>query len=162
MAVLGEVLSEVGGRVLWQHPIYGQPVGEQAIDEVLAAWYPSHQAFLDLLTAPGSEENFRLRGLAVEDAVIHRCPGDQYPFEPMQPSTKIVVSGRLQLRSHAPVGSQPSTRWMTSRPALLPRRRVTGRHSPKPTLKLGPAETGVSIYLRTGLAGAQPSTGRLT
>ena len=82
MAVLGEVLSEVGGRVLWQHPINGQPVGDQAIDEVLAIWYPSHQAFLDLQTARGGEERARLRQMTVEDAVIHRCPGDQYPFEP--------------------------------------------------------------------------------
>ncbi len=75
-------LPVVGGAILWRTPVLGQPVGEQKIDEVLAAWYPSHQAFLDLPTAPGAENNFRLRGLSVEYAVIHRCPGDQPPLCP--------------------------------------------------------------------------------
>lgn len=69
-------LPVVGGAILWRTPVFGQPVGEQQIDEVLAAWYPSHRAFLDLPHAPGAENNFRLRGLCVEYAVIHRCPGD--------------------------------------------------------------------------------------
>ncbi len=82
MSVLEAFLPVVGGKILWRHPVYGQPVGAQKLDEVLAAWYPSHQAFLDLPSAPGADENFRLRGLAVESAVIHRCPGEQYPFSP--------------------------------------------------------------------------------
>lgn len=82
MSVLEDFLPVVGGKILWRHPVYGQPVGEQKLDEVLAAWYPTHQAFLDLPTAPGADENFRLKGLAVEYAVIHRCPGQQYPFSP--------------------------------------------------------------------------------
>ena len=82
MSVLEAFLPVVGGKILWRHPVYGQPVGEQRLDEVLAAWYPSHQAFLNLSSASGAEENFRLRGLAVEYAVIHRCPGDLYPFRP--------------------------------------------------------------------------------
>lgn len=73
MRVLEDFLPVVGGRVLWRSRVYGQPVGEQSVDEVLAAWYPSHQAFLDLPAAPGSEENFRLRRLCIESAVIHRC-----------------------------------------------------------------------------------------
>jgi hypothetical protein len=75
-------LPAVGGKILWRHAVHGQAVGEQKIDELLGAWYPSHQAFLDLSTAPGSERNFRLRGECVEYAVIHRCTGDQYPFCP--------------------------------------------------------------------------------
>ena len=31
---------------------------------------------------PGAAENFRLKGLCVEYAVIHRCPGDRPPFAP--------------------------------------------------------------------------------
>ena len=73
MAVLEELLPKVGGRILWRTPVLGQPVGEQALDEILAAWYPSHQAFLDLPRAPGADENFRLRRECVEHAVIHRC-----------------------------------------------------------------------------------------
>lgn len=79
---LEKFLPVVGGRILWRTPVYGQAVGEQRLDEILAAWYPSHQAFLDLASAPGGEENYRLRGLCVEYAVIHRCPGDQYPLMP--------------------------------------------------------------------------------
>ena len=75
-------LPVVGGKILWRHPVLGQAVGIQKIDEMLAAWYPSHQDFLDLATAPGGENNYRLRGLCVEYAVIHRCTGDQYPFCP--------------------------------------------------------------------------------
>jgi hypothetical protein len=79
---LEQFLPVVGGRLLWRTPVFGQAVGEQRLDEILAAWYPSHQAFLDLAGAPGGEENYRLRGLCVEYAVIHRCPGDQYPLMP--------------------------------------------------------------------------------
>ena len=82
MSVLEKFLPVVGGKILWRHPVLGQPVGEQNLDEILAAWYPTHQAFLDLPTASGSDENFRLRSLAVEYAVIHRCPGEVFPFVP--------------------------------------------------------------------------------
>lgn len=82
MRVLENFLPIVGARILWRHPVIGQVTGVQPLHEVLAAWYPTHQAFLDLPTAPGSEENFRLRALAVDRAVIHRCPGDVYPFSP--------------------------------------------------------------------------------
>ncbi|MEE2782029.1 MAG: hypothetical protein VYE04_01610 [Pseudomonadota bacterium] len=73
MRVLASLLEEVGGRILWRSPVHGQPVGDQLIDEAFAAWYPTHQAFLDLPSAPGAKENFRLRRECVEYAVIHRC-----------------------------------------------------------------------------------------
>lgn len=79
---LEKFLPAVGGKILWRHAVHGQAVGEQKLDEILAAWYPSHQAFLDLRAAPGAEDNFRLRGECVEYAVIHRCSGDTYPFQP--------------------------------------------------------------------------------
>lgn len=82
MAGLEAFLPSVGGRLLWRHPVFGQAVGEQAIDEVLGAWYPSHRAFLALRTAAGADDNYRLRDAAVAYAVIHRCPGDDYPFCP--------------------------------------------------------------------------------
>ena len=80
MEVLENFLPVVGGRILWRQPVLGQPTGTQKIHEVLAAWYPSHQAFIDLPVAPGAEENFGLRAMAVADAVIHRCPADSHPF----------------------------------------------------------------------------------
>jgi hypothetical protein len=83
MSVLEKFLPVVGAKILWRHPVFGQVTGEQPLHEILAAWYPTHQAFLDLLNAPGSEENFRLRALAVEAAVIHRVTGDEYPFSPV-------------------------------------------------------------------------------
>ena len=76
MNALVRLLPEVGGRILWRSPVHGQIVGEQAIDEVLAVWYPSHAAFVALPKAPGAEENFRLRTECVAYAVIHRCDGD--------------------------------------------------------------------------------------
>lgn len=80
MSVLDELLPHVGGKILWRTPVFGQAVGEQKLDEILAAWYPSHRAFLDLPKAPGAEENYRLRGLCVDYAVIHRCLGDSAPL----------------------------------------------------------------------------------
>ena len=82
MAVLERFVPVVGAKILWRHPIHGQVTGAQPIHEALAAWYPSHQAFLDLPKAPGADENYRLRALAVEKAVIHRMPGDAFPLSP--------------------------------------------------------------------------------
>ena len=82
MAVLAKFLPVVGAKILWRHPVYGQVTGEQKLHEILAAWYPTHQAFLDLPNAPGAEENFSLRAIAVEHAVIHRLSGEVYPFVP--------------------------------------------------------------------------------
>ena len=80
MSVLEDLLRRVGAKILWRTRVFGQPVGEQPIDEILAAWYPSHRAFLELPDAPGAAENFRLRRMCVEYAVIHRCLGDQNPL----------------------------------------------------------------------------------
>lgn len=73
MAVLDALLLQVGGQVLWRTKVLGHVVGNQDIDEALGIWYPSHQAFLNLMSAPASGENMRLRGLAVERADLHRC-----------------------------------------------------------------------------------------
>ena len=82
MAGLGKFLEGAGAKLLWRFPVYGQAVGEQKIHEIIACWYPVHKIFLNLYQAPGAGENFRLKGLCVEYAVIHRCPGDQAPFAP--------------------------------------------------------------------------------
>ena len=77
MKALDVLLEHIGGVILWRTPVYGQPIGTQPLDEILGAWYPSHKAFLALREQGKiSEENFRLRNLAVESAVIHRCPED--------------------------------------------------------------------------------------
>ena len=79
MSALSTLLVQVGGKILWQMPVYGQPIGEQRVHEVLGIWYSTHKAFLALRSQAGSAENFRLRNLAVETAVVHRCPDGVIP-----------------------------------------------------------------------------------
>mgnify|MGYP001567398332 FL=1 len=73
MGVLDQLLSEVGGKILWRTHVHGVVVGQQEINEALGIWYPSHSAFLNLMTAPSSEKNMKLRTAAVEHADLHRC-----------------------------------------------------------------------------------------
>ena len=72
MSKLDELLSQTGARVLWRTNVEDRMVGTQDIDEIIAIWYPSHSSFLQLRSLPAGDENFRLRGLAVENAVVHR------------------------------------------------------------------------------------------
>ena len=73
MAILDTLLLQVGGKILWRTIVHGQVVGNQDIDEALGIWYPTHQAFINLMSAPASFENMRLRSLAVAHADLHRC-----------------------------------------------------------------------------------------
>lgn len=70
---LSAILAHVGAEILWQVPVAGSVVGEHAIDEMLAVRYPTHKAFLDLPTAPGADESYRLRARCVAFAMIYRC-----------------------------------------------------------------------------------------
>ena len=73
MSILEKLLLEVGGKVLWRTNVQSQVVGNQKIDEALGIWYPSHKSFMQLMNAPSSKENMRLRGLAVAYADLHKC-----------------------------------------------------------------------------------------
>lgn len=73
MSILDTLLLQVGGKVMWRTRVLGHLVGNQDIDEAIGIWYPSHQAFLNLMTAPASSDNMRLRTLAVAHADLHRC-----------------------------------------------------------------------------------------
>jgi hypothetical protein len=73
MAILNQLLSEVGGKVRWRTPVHGTLVGSQHIHEAMGIWYPSHKAFLSLMTAPSSARNMVLRKEAVAHADLHRC-----------------------------------------------------------------------------------------
>ena len=73
MSVLDQLLIEVGGRILWRTTVLGTVVGTQNIHEALGIWYPSHQAFLALMTAPSSSQNMELRRRTVAHADLHRC-----------------------------------------------------------------------------------------
>src|SRR3546814_6039757 len=75
MLKLHDFCNRAGARILWCTPVFGQAVGTQHIDEILAVWYPTHKTFLDLSDAPGAKESYRLRGACVAYAVIHRCSG---------------------------------------------------------------------------------------
>jgi|TARA_B100000315_G_scaffold7315_1_gene7310 hypothetical protein len=84
VAVMIATIDRVGGRVLWRTPVHGQPIGceHDRVDEILAVWYPSHAAFLDLHALEGAEDLWRRRARCVANAVIHRCPGDGYSLQP--------------------------------------------------------------------------------
>ena len=73
MEKLSILVAEVGGKILWQTEASATLIGNQKIHEALGIWYPSHQAFLDLMTAPSSEKNMKLRSLAVKKADLHKC-----------------------------------------------------------------------------------------
>ena len=73
MRALNQLLEQLGGRILWQMPSFGQPLGGEKLHEIIAIWYPSHKAFLNLMEMPGSAENFKLRGMCVEYAEIGRA-----------------------------------------------------------------------------------------
>ena len=73
MTKLDLLLTEAGGSVLWRMPIDGSTLGVEKFDEILAIYYPSHQAFLNMRSLPSSDENYRLRDLAVADAQLLRC-----------------------------------------------------------------------------------------
>ena len=73
MKVLDTLLLQVGGKILWRTAVLGQVVGDQDIDEALGIWYPTHQSFLNLMSAPASDENMQLRAIAIERADLHRC-----------------------------------------------------------------------------------------
>ena len=73
MSILEKLLLEVGGKVLWKTNVQSQVVGNQKIDEALGIWYRSHKSFMQLMNAPSSKENMKLRGLAVAYADLHKC-----------------------------------------------------------------------------------------
>jgi hypothetical protein len=73
MTILNQLLLEVGGKIKWRAQVHGTLVGSQNIHEAIGIWYPSHCAFLNLMSAPSSERNMLLRKQAVEHADLHRC-----------------------------------------------------------------------------------------
>ena len=77
-----QMLNAVDGKILWTLPVQGQPLinGDlEPLDEILAYWYPSHQAFLDMATSDLKDENMEARKELVEYAIIHRVFGDNPP-----------------------------------------------------------------------------------
>jgi uncharacterized protein (DUF1330 family) len=74
-------LERVGARILWHAPVGTTVIGEgeERFDDLIAVWYPSAAAFLDLITDAeylGARDD-RLEGL--ERAVLLRCQAADYP-----------------------------------------------------------------------------------
>ena len=84
LTVIEQTIARVGGQLLWRTPVLGQPVvcGHDEVHEILAVWYPSHRAFLELSMAEGAQDMYQRRERCVENAVLHRCPGSAYPLRP--------------------------------------------------------------------------------
>jgi uncharacterized protein (DUF1330 family) len=79
--VAQRVLARVGGRILWHSAVRGTVIGEgeERFDDVIAVWYPSATAFLELIADPELLEarSHRLEGL--ERAALLRCEAADEP-----------------------------------------------------------------------------------
>ena len=79
--VAQRILERVGGRVLWHASVAGTVIGEgeERFDDVIAVWYPSATAFLQLVADPETLEarDDRLEGL--ERAATLRCEAEAEP-----------------------------------------------------------------------------------
>jgi len=87
--VAQRVLDRVGGRVLWHAPVAGTVVGEgeERFDDVIAVWYPSAKAFLQLATDAEILEARQDRLDGLERAALLRCTGSAEPvLEGLNPS----------------------------------------------------------------------------
>ena len=84
MTALEHAVGDTGGQVLWRSPVGTQVVGceHERYDEILAVWYPSHSAFLNLRSADGAEKMFEGREICVEHAMVIALPGDRHPHRP--------------------------------------------------------------------------------
>ena len=79
------MIDSVAGKIIWTLPVKGQILINghlEELDEILAYWYPSHQAFLDLISSPERGENFKIRKELIDYAVVHRCSGINPPVVP--------------------------------------------------------------------------------
>ena len=75
MEAITHSVEAIGGSVLWRAEVQGTVVGNlEGFHELLAVWYPSHKAFLDLPNADGAKEMFRYRRTCVEEAHILELP----------------------------------------------------------------------------------------
>lgn len=87
--VNAEMITNVGGKILWSIPVKGQILvngPHEPIDEILAYWYPSHQSFIDIPKFEVTKQNFEIRKELVDYAVVHRCDGIN---PPLMPGTKL-------------------------------------------------------------------------
>jgi hypothetical protein len=69
------VLDRVGARILWHAPVTGTVIGEgeERFDDVIAVWYPSATAFLQLVADPEIIEARADRLEGLERAALLQC-----------------------------------------------------------------------------------------
>lgn len=84
MRWLEHAVIDSGGRVLWRSTVDDVIIGcdHDAYDEILAVWYSSHSAFVELRNADGAEKMFEGRSICVDHATILALPADQDPMRP--------------------------------------------------------------------------------
>ncbi len=65
-------IESVGGRILWQSEVEQVVIGDDGDgdDEVIAVWYPSRSAFLQLMAFPGYLEAAERRKATLEHATL--------------------------------------------------------------------------------------------
>jgi uncharacterized protein (DUF1330 family) len=70
-----EVLQRVGGRILWQAEANLTVIGDDSdrYDEVIAVWYPSVDAFMELASDPKILDARKIRAGALERAALICC-----------------------------------------------------------------------------------------
>jgi uncharacterized protein (DUF1330 family) len=80
-AVAIAVLARLGGRVLWQAEAKLTVVGDETdrCDEVIAVWYPSFAAFLELAADADILAARAHRSAGLERAVLIGCEPDTEP-----------------------------------------------------------------------------------
>lgn len=84
MSRLDHSVTAGGGSVLWRTPVVDAVIGcdHDDYDEILAVWYPSHTAFLQLPEADGASLMFESRKRCVANATILALPADRPPLMP--------------------------------------------------------------------------------
>ncbi len=86
MSRLDHSVGAGGGAVLWRTPVIDAVIGcgHDDYDEILAVWYPSHTAFLELPEADGAELMFASRRTCVANSTILALPADRHPLSPIR------------------------------------------------------------------------------
>ena len=74
-------IQSVGGEILWATDAAETVIGcdHDVYDEVVAVWYPSRAAFLDLAAHPGYMEALAHRDAAIEQATLIATRGEATP-----------------------------------------------------------------------------------
>ena len=80
--VASQAITSVGGRILWATAPRNIAIGcdHDQYDEVIAVWYPSRAAFMQLEAFPGYREAFSLhRRASLEQATLLLCDAEAEP-----------------------------------------------------------------------------------